>query len=644
MCGIAGYVTGLNKPDLQDDLCRAIHSIRHRGPDGDGVWSDDNGRVGLGHRRLSIIDLSDAGTQPMQSTNGQVILVYNGEVYNFLQLRRELENKGYQFKSQTDTEVIINAYLEWGIECFSLFVGMFAFAIWDQRKRKIFLVRDRIGIKPLYYYFHNDTLLFASELKAIMSFKLFPRQVDEDALSLFLHYQYIPAPHTIFNNTYKLLPGSYLTFDGNRLSRHIFWSIPKGTDVEQFTDDEDETTTVEQLDTLLTQAVSDRLVSDVPLGALLSGGIDSSLVTALMQKVSDSPIQTFSIGFGESQYNESHYAKIVSSHLGTIHNELYLEPNQILSHISSLPDIFDEPFADSSALPTYLVSQLTKKKVTVALSGDGGDELFAGYVRHWMTSSMSKNFAMVPDWLRKLAATLMPRVPAHWVEKSYMTVRSKLPRKLQIANVQDKWQKFLFSLDKDSLEELYRTTVCLWDNVSLKALLGRSVIKSRFDELFEETNDLPELSRLLIVDQHTYLPDGMLTKVDRASMANGLEIRVPLLDHRVVEFTARLPENYKFRDGSAKYLLKKVLYQYVPEKLMDRPKMGFGMPIDQWLRGPLKPLLCDYLAEDRLKEEGRFNGHYLRQKMDLHLNGKQNHHHRLWAALMWEMWRERWLG
>ena len=394
---------------------------------------------------------------------------------------------------------------------------------------------------------------------------------------------------------------------------------------------------------MLTSAVSDRLISDVPLGALLSGGIDSSVVVALMQKVSSTPSRTFSIGFKEQGYNEAPWAAKVAQHLNTEHTELYVSVKDALDVILHLPDFYDEPFADSSAIPTYLVSHLTRQQVTVALSGDGGDEQFCGYVRYWTTKSMATGFHRFPLPLKKAMARILGSFRPPWVENCYLPLHNFLPQRLRMANFPDKWQKLLKLMEQTRISELYRMTICLWSENEVSSITGRVLPHSRFEEVFRETADWPLLSRLMRVDQKTYLPDGMLTKVDRASMANSLEMRVPLLDHRVVEFTAGLPEHFKYRNGTGKYLLKKLLAKYLPVRLFERPKMGFGVPIDHWLRYELKDLLLDYLSAERLKKEGLFNSKFVEKKIKEHLCGQVNHQYRLWPLLMWEMWRERWL-
>lgn len=644
MCGIVGFKSKYDYRSIKELLPEASKRLSHRGPDDSGLIYDEAGGVGLAHRRLSIIDLSSAGHQPMKSDDGKVCVCYNGEIYNFRKIRKILEDCGHRFKSATDTEVVLKAYLQWGTECLEKFVGMFAFAIWDSRNQTLFLARDRLGIKPLYYHLseNHNTLLFASELKALMAFRGFAKEINPDAIPLFLHYQYIPAPGTIFKNTYKLLPGHFLIYDGDTVQNAEYWGLPKIQEL-QINAPQNEDDQLQHLDDLLTEAVSDRLISDVPLGALLSGGIDSSVVVALMQKISSTPARTFSIGFKEKGYNEAPWAARVAKHLETKHTELYVTANDALDVIPRLPDIYDEPFADSSAIPTFLVSHLTRQQVTVALSGDGGDEQFCGYVRYWTTQSMAAGFHRLPLPAKKAMAKLLGFIPPTWVENCYLPLHNFLPQRLRMANFPDKWQKLLKLMEQTRISELYRMTICLWSESEISSITARELPPGKYEEVFRETVDWPLLSRLMRVDQKTYLPDAMLTKVDRASMANSLEIRVPLLDHRVVEFTAGLPEHYKYRNGTGKYLLKKLLARYLPVSIFERPKMGFGVPIDHWLRCELKDLLLDYLSAERLKREGLFNTNFVEKKIKEHLSGQVNHQYRLWSLLMWEMWRERWL-
>ncbi|MEE4353887.1 MAG: asparagine synthase (glutamine-hydrolyzing) [Desulfatiglans sp.] len=642
MCGFVCFKSLDSFQSLYGDLPGAVSSLAHRGPDDSGLFFDEKSGVGLGHRRLSIIDLTAAGRQPMTSEDGKVSIVYNGEVYNFKEIRSRLEGLGHSFFSSTDTEVVLKAYMEWGKDCLDHFVGMFAFVIWDSGKQTFFAARDRLGIKPFYYYFDGKNLICASELKAIMAFRSFPRNIDFEALQLFFHYQYIPAPKTIFQNTYKLPPGHCGLFDGTDLDVRSYWEIPEGP-VGSSNAPDNERDALDELDLLLTRAVSDRLISDVPLGALLSGGIDSSMVVALMQKVNSTPVRTFSIGFDVEGFDEAPWASQVARHLGTEHTELYVETKDALEVVSRLPEIYDEPFADSSAIPTYLVSRLARSNVTVALSGDGGDEQFAGYTRYWGARDMWERLRKAPYVIRRSIGEALRIVPAHFLERAYAGIYRIIPRMLQVANFPDKWEKLTKAMVQDSLTDIYRAMICIWNQDEIFELTGKGVRGSIFEDTLLRSEGLPILSRLMRVDQKTYLPDDMLTKVDRASMAVGFEVRVPLLDHRVLEYSAGMPEGLKYRNGAGKYILRRLLGRYIPRTLYERPKMGFGIPLGSWLRTDLRQLLLDHLSPMRLREEGLFNHSKIENVIKEHMIGKTNHQHRLWSLLMWEMWRDRWL-
>ncbi|MCG6882081.1 MAG: asparagine synthase (glutamine-hydrolyzing) [Deltaproteobacteria bacterium] len=643
MCGIVGFQSNRNFDRLKNSLPEATSKLIHRGPNDSGFFFDEKFGLGLGHRRLSVIDLSQAGHQPMAADDGRMQVVYNGEVYNFKKIRKTLNELGHVFNSDTDTEVVLKAYVQWGTDCLKRFRGMFSLAIWDEEKQCLFLARDRLGIKPLFYHYTSESLYFASELKALMALSAFPRELDYGALSLFLHYQYIPAPRSVFKNTFKLLPGHFAIYCKGRLKTQSYWTLPDLRRHSPIVPNREEDA-LETLDDLLTKAVSDRMISDVPLGGLLSGGIDSSMVAALMQKVSSRSVKTFSIGFNESGYDEAPWAAKVAEHLKTDHTSFYVTPKDALSVIPQLPEIYDEPFADASAIPTFLVSRLARGNVTVALSGDGGDEQFAGYVRYWSTQSMAGALDTLPQWFRKFFGSAMGKIPAPWVQNIYAPWRKRLPQRFRVANFSERWRQLVDMVDSGDTASLYRMTVQVWPKEMLPNLCSAGLEESRFEETFRNTEGWPILSRLMRVDQMTYLPDAMLTKVDRASMAVSLEVRVPFLDHRVVEFTAHLPDHLKYRGGEGKYLLKRLLSRYVPERLFDRPKKGFSVPLERWLRVDLKEMVSDYLSESRLKSEGLFDCDLVNTHLKDHFSGKANHRHRLWTLLMWEMWREKWLG
>jgi asparagine synthase (glutamine-hydrolysing) len=643
MCGLVGFRSERRFKSFRESLLDAATLLKHRGPDDSGLYVDEKNGVGLAHRRLSIIDLSKAGRQPMSSDDGKVHVIHNGEIYNFLSIRNELLKLGHQFKSGTDTEVLLKAYLEWGMKSLDRFVGMFAFAIWDQRKQSLLLARDRLGIKPLYYYLRSGDLAFASELKSLMAFKDFCPEIDLESLPLFLHYQYIPAPKTIFQNTYKLLPGYYLEWNNEGVRMEQYWRAPGHAETSR-REGMDEEEWLPELEALLEKAVRDRLISDVPLGALLSGGIDSSLVVALMQKANTAPVRSFTIGFREADYNEAPFASKVAKHLGTEHTELYVTPREALEVIPRLPELYDEPFADSSSIPTFLVCRLARSYITVALSGDGGDEQFCGYVRYWTTQSLVSGFQGLSGVVKSGGRWVLDHVPSRWVEMVYRPCRNLLPQKIRVDNFQDKWERLRRILEKGDVSDIYRMTISLWPKEEISRATGREMTESRYEEVFRETEGWPLFRRLMKVDQETYLPDAMLTKVDRASMGVGLEVRVPLLDHRVVEHTSLIPDTLKFKNGTGKYLLKRMLARYMPPELFERPKMGFGVPIDQWFRKELKALLLDTLSPERIKKEGLFDERVVEEKVTEHLSGRVNHQYRLWPLVMWEMWRDRWLA
>ncbi|MBT8351484.1 MAG: asparagine synthase (glutamine-hydrolyzing), partial [Deltaproteobacteria bacterium] len=548
-----------------------------------------------------------------------------------------------QFRSGTDTEVVLKSYIQWGEGCLERFVGMFSIAIWDGRVNRLFLARDRIGIKPLYYYRTKDTIIFASEMKSIMAFEGFPREIDQDAFALFLHFQFVPGPQSIFRNTFKLLPGHYALIDGNNFIIKQYW-YPSDPEVEDERPTYKEDTYVDELEQLLTTAVSDRLISDVPLGALLSGGIDSSLVVSIMQKVSNRPVRTFSIGFSEEKYNEAHWSSEIARYLGTNHTEFYVSARDALEVIPKLPSLFDEPFGDSSAIPTALVCAITRSAVTVALSGDGGDELFAGYDRYWKTCKKVTILDNIPIQLKNTMAKLMQNFPLSFIERFNTLAQTMFPNVFMLGNASDKWKTLHHLLVENKIEEIYRMSMSIWQKYDIYDLINRDIPGSELEHHFKRTIAWPLLSRLMMIDMKTILPDDYLTKVDRTSMAVGLEVRVPILDHRIVEYASQIPNHLKLNNGTSKYILKKILNRYLPKKLFERPKKGFGVPIDSWFRGELKPLLMDYLSIDRLRKEGIFNTDIIMKILDEHVQGKANHRHRLWTLLMWEMWREKWMN
>ncbi len=643
MCGIAGFVTGASFDGLARELAEVSSAmdacLQHRGPDDHGVWVDQDSGVALVHRRLSILDLSPAGHQPMLSADGRFVIIYNGEVYSHQPIAAELAGRGCHFRGHSDTEVIVNSFAENGIEpTLNRMIGMFAIALWDRRERSLILIRDRLGIKPLYWAKFGKLFLFGSELKALRAHPGWIPEIDRNAVAAFMRHNYIPAPHTIYRGVHKLEPGSILTLPWQgepQISR--FWNahvIARNGILNPLDGNDAELT--EQLETLLQDAVARRMIADVPLGAFLSGGVDSSTVVALMQQAHLGRVRTFSIGFDIAGYNEAPHAAAVAGHLGTDHSELTVTSGQALDLIPRLPDIYDEPFADSSQIPTYFVSAMTRRHVTVALSGDGGDELFAGYNRYQLTQRFWQALAILPRPMRTAAAAALTMVtPDRWT-----ALASVLPARLRPPQTGDKLHKVATVLKLDSADAIYRRLVSHWDPAAIMPDVPEPPSIIRDQRLPQEFPDL--LARMQFLDLVTYLPDDILTKLDRASMAVALEARVPLLDHRVVEFSWRLPRKAKVRNRTSKWILRQVLYRHVPPALVERPKMGFGIPLGEWLRGPLRDWAEALLSETRLREAALLDAEVVRRFWQEHLDGSRNWQYLLWDVLMLEAWRERW--
>ncbi len=641
MCGIAGYVGAVSYGSGNiDTIAESMAaSLRHRGPDDQGIWIDREAGAALVHRRLSIIDLSAAGHQPMVSANERFVISYNGEVYSFRPIAAELAASGHKFRGHSDTEVILEAFATDGIAAtLKRMIGMFAIALWDRRDRTLTLIRDRLGIKPLYWAKFGTLFLFGSELKALRAHPGWTPRIDQSAVAAFMRHNYIPAPHTIYDGVHKLEPGAMLTLPWQgepQISR--YWdarTVARDGSRDPLGDDDD--ALIEQLETLLQDAVGRRMIADVPLGAFLSGGIDSSTVVALMQAARSGKVKTFSIGFDIEGYNEAPQAAAVARHLQTEHTELTVTSREALDVIPHLPDWYDEPFADSSQIPTYLVSAMTRKHVTVALSGDGGDELFAGYNRYQMSQGFWPALSVLPQPLRTGAAAALTAVrPDRW-----SALLSALPPRLRPPQIGDKVHKIAAALKLGNADAIYRGLVSHWEPSEImpqvhepRSILDDEKLRHEFPEV---------LARMQFLDLVTYLPDDILTKVDRASMAVGLEARVPLLDHRVVEFSWRLPASAKIRGSTSKWLLRQVLYRHVPPDLVERPKMGFGIPLGDWLRGPLRDWAESLLDERRLRQAGLLDPAMVRRYWQAHISGRRNWQYLLWDALMLEAWRERW--
>lgn len=640
--------------DLVGCIRQMTDMLIHRGPDDSGSWIDEPVGVALGHRRLSILDLSPAGHQPMISISGRYVIVFNGEVYNHLDLRRELEKippgpplsrGGMVWRGHSDTETLLAGFETWGIEAtLKKTVGMFAIALWDREERVLTLARDRMGEKPLYYGWQGNTFLFGSELKALKAHPDFLAEIDRDAICLYLRHCTIPAPYSIYKGIKKLLPGTYLQLplgrdvdDLHALNPKYYWSLAEVAAqglAEPFVGSD--TDAIAALDSQLKQSVGLQMMADVPLGAFLSGGVDSSTVVALMQAQSIRPVKTFSIGFDEQGYNEAGYAKAVAQHLGTEHTELYVSSAEAMQVIPMLGRMYDEPFADSSQIPTFLVSQMARQHVTVSLSGDAGDELFCGYNRYALADIWGR-VEKVPFGVRRMAGHLVKSVaPTTWDAFFKLAANCvTLP-----VNMSEKLEKLATHLVcVDGVNALYYSLVSKIDNPE-HVVIGAKEPATWLSEVGMKSPFGDPKLHMMFMDTMTYLPDDILVKVDRAAMANSLETRVPLLDHRVAEMAWTLPMAMKVRDGKSKWILRQVLYQYVPEKLIERPKAGFGIPLGDWLRGPLRAWVEALLDVSRLQQEGFFNVEYIRAKWQAHLEGRRNNSTFLWNILMFQVWLE----
>ena len=616
----------------------------HRGPDDFGVWTDVNDGVAFSFRRLSIVDLSALGHQPMVSLSGRYVLMFNGEVYNHLDLRGRLEGIGFRFRGHSDTEVILAAFEQWGIEsAVRQFVGMFAMAVWDKNRRELSLIRDRLGIKPMFVYSNAGLVSFGSELKALMAGPEFDTALDVGALTEYLRYLYVPAPHSIFRNVVKLAPGHILTISDPAKplpASRAFWSVQavaREGQSNQFSGTESEA--VGQFEALLGEAVRLRMQADVPLGALLSGGIDSSTVVALMQASSSRAVKTFTIGFDQQEYNEAAHARAVADHLGTDHTELHVAGSDALALVPRMPEMFDEPLADPSQIPTFLVCELARRQVTVALTGDGGDELFAGYNRYIQGERLIAGCQRWPGLLRRLSASgLTALTPRAW-NSVRDTLRPVFPAAGRTPRLGERMHKLGELLRADTPHDMYRTLLSAWQEPErlVTAANGSAQNGGSLGGDFR----LGLLERMMLADQGAYLPDDLLAKVDRASMAVSLEARVPILDHRVVEFSWRLPRKFKVRDGRGKWILRQVLYKHVPRALVDREKMGFSVPLAKWLAGPLRSWAGDLLVSGQNGEILRSN--VLSKEWDRFLRGDSSVAPGLWAVVMFRAWQMRWL-
>lgn len=649
MCGLTGFISAYCRTERMAEVVRSMSgALIHRGPDDEGVWVDGEVGVALGHRRLSILDLSPAGHQPMVSMSGRYVIVFNGEIYNHLMLRDEIGQTDAvaNWRGHSDTETLLAAFEAWGIEtALKKTVGMFALALWDRQERMLTLARDRMGEKPLYYGWQGRSFMFASELKALHSHPDFKGLLNRDALAAYLRFNYVPAPFSIFDGVYKLMPGTYLRLSADSSAGTLpdgvaYWRMQDAVSASrrEFHSEHD---AVAALDGHLRRAVAGQMLADVPVGAFLSGGIDSSTIVALMQAQSSTSVRTFSIGFHEVGYNEAENAKAVARSLGTDHTELYVTSAQVRDVIPRLPEMYDEPFADSSQLPTFLIAQMTRRHVTVSLSGDGGDELFGGYNRYFWAQSIWNNLNRFPLLARSLAKRAVLNVsPAAW-SRLFRLVSPLFPARLRHANVGDKMHKASELLTIERPEDIYLKLVSLWTDPN-RIILGGNEPQTAIVDPVAWRSSADFMEQMMYLDSITYLPDDILVKVDRVAMSASLETRVPFLDHRVVEFAWTLPLSMKVRGDRGKWILRQVLDQYVPRGLMERPKMGFGAPIDQWLRGPLRDWAEEMLGSRRLERDGYFDPVPVRKKWAEHLSGRRNWQHMLWGVLMFQAWLDRW--
>lgn len=643
MCGLAGFWTHGRGIAVDEDVASAMADrIRHRGPDDHGAWVDADAGYAVAHRRLSILDLSPAGHQPMHSASVRWVLAYNGEIYNHLALRQQLQAEGAapSWRGHSDTETLLAAVAAWGVETtLKRSVGMFALALWDRDERTLWLPRDRMGEKPLYYGWQGDSFLFGSELKALQAHPAFLSKVDRGALALLLRHNYVPDPYSIYAGIFKLLPGTLLCLkQGQRDVAPVpYWSLAEvavrgtaqpfaGTDAEALAG----------LEQHLGAAVRGQMLSDVPLGALLSGGIDSSTIVALMQANSARPVRTFTIGFAEREYDEAPHARAVAAHLGTDHTELRLSGGDALALVPQMAAMYDEPFADSSQLPTHLVMKLARGHVTVALSGDAGDEVFGGYNRYVFAPQVWKRLGWLPTPLRRAAGAALTALPAPTINR----LASSLGKRIGVALPGDKAHKLGMRLrDMHSVDDLYVSLVSEWPQPQ-DMVIGGSIPPNLLDDRAQWPAIADPAARMMVLDGLTYLPGDILTKVDRAAMAVSLETRAPFLDRDVIEFAWSLPMHMKIRNGQGKWLLRQLLDRYVPRALIDRPKMGFGIPLDAWLRGPLRDWAEALLAEDRLRREGFLDPVPIRAAWQRHLKGDASFGYRLWSVLMFQAWLE----
>ncbi len=633
MCGISGFIDFTKKTDV-NNLKDMTRQLIHRGPDGEGyaIFDSQFATIGFGHRRLSIIDLSTAGSQPMHFEN--LHIVFNGEIYNYVEVKKELTALGHSFVSSSDTEVILHAYKEWGDSCINKFIGMFTIVIFDDINNSVFICRDRAGVKPFFYYWHNDLFLFASELKAFVKHPFFKKELNIDSLSAYMQYGYVPTPHCIYNYCKKLEPGHYANFnlENKAITLKKYWSVYDAYNKPKISIDFEEAKL--ETDKLLTSAFNYRMVSDVPVGVFLSGGIDSSCVAAILQKSNIEKINTYTIGFEDEVMNEAPQAKAIAKHLNTAHHEFYCTTKEATDLINDLPFFYDEPFADSSAIPTMLVSKIARQHVTVALSADAGDEIFAGYNRYDYILKYSKLIANTPKFLRKGIEAFMSNIPANKIpvlNKKYLfsSRYNKVKNVIKSENAKD----ILHNLSKGFSD----------NEVALLFKQPINTLTTNFQSNKLSSSNYSILSDLMATDYETYMLDDILQKVDRATMSVGLEGREPFLDQRIIEWAAVLPDHFKYNNGEKKYILKEVLYKYVPKALLDKPKMGFAIPLTSLLLSEYKSYVEHYLSSDFIKKQSIFNEVVVENIKTSFYNGRTELTEKLWTLLMFQMWYDNWM-
>lgn len=633
MCGITGFVDFKKQTSLQV-LEEMTNTLAHRGPDGSGIQeiATENAIIGFGHRRLAIIDLSEHGKQPMKFQENWIC--FNGEIYNFQEIKNELSQLGHSFIGGSDTEMILHAYEVWGVKCLDRFIGMFAFVIYDAAKNELFMARDRAGVKPFFYYWKNDLFLFASELKAFHKHPNFEKKINTDAVAAFMQYGNVPTPHCIFEDCAKLKPGYFaiLNLENQSIRQEQYWNVYDAYNQPKI----ELPFSVAKIETekIIQSACNYRMVADVPVGVFLSGGYDSSIVTALLQKDRTEKLKTFTIGVPDIGLNEAPYAKDIAQHLDTDHTEYTCTEKEAFELIPEIPYYYDEPFADSSAIPTTLVSKIARKEVTVAISADAGDEVFAGYNRYDYMLRYGKKLSAVPGFIRKTASAAMNVVPAE-----------KIPILKNKYNFHNRYEKLKGILKDPSTENIMLNLSQQFTDKALQKLMATdfTILSTSYQSKELQKEFGTPLSYMMAIDYQTYLVDDILQKVDRATMTASLEGREPLLDHRVIEWAAKLPNDFKYHNGTKKYILREIAHQYIPKELLDRPKMGFAIPIGKWLQNDLRELLESYLNEENIVSQGIFDWNEVNQLKTAFLNGKTEYELKIWYLLMFEMWWEKWM-